>query len=243
MAASSSPTAHRVQLADFLACPAARRRLRAWRGPPIATTGFSTIPTRLRAALPSRWAFATSSTPVDTNGHRLRLDMTAAHRGPRQLCPGQRLPTKWVPVIGHPRPASMTGFDRQEQHAPRVGFAWRPFGAKTSWSAPATDVLRYHSPQATRSAFRSSSTSRPTNPADINDRDFRQWPLAFPRLTAPQRSAFRDLGKRLPHATPRTELHPGEGGGRTRLRGARRNVWAARFYGSTQPAGPRPRLC
>ncbi len=95
-------------------------------------------------------------------------------------------PADVVPVIGH----SQAGLNERlyktdtDNFAPRVGFAWRPFGAQTF-------VVR-----AGYGVFFESIVRKPTffgtpfivnepgfnNPADVNDPTFVQWPLAFPRI-------------------------------------------------------------
>ncbi|MGH9718572.1 MAG: carboxypeptidase regulatory-like domain-containing protein [Bryobacteraceae bacterium] len=95
-------------------------------------------------------------------------------------------PANLVPVIGH----SKTGFnDRlfrtdKNNFAPRVGFAWRPFGAKTfvirgGYGIFFESIPRQQSLFGTPFVINEPSY---TNPRDVNDPGFVQWPLAFPRL-------------------------------------------------------------
>jgi len=116
-------------------------------------------------------------------------------------------PTSLVPVIGH----SKTQFNERllrtdtNNFAPRIGFAWRPFGSKTFVVRAGYGLFYEIIPrQATRwgTPFRVNEPGY-TNPRDVNDRGFVQWPLAFPRtvggagVSVP--SGFQ-IGFRTPYA-------------------------------------------
>jgi hypothetical protein len=95
-------------------------------------------------------------------------------------------PTSVVPVIGH----SEAGFPERlvdtdtNNLAPRVGFAWRPFGARTLVVRGAYGIfceITAREPSIFGTPFRISEPSF-TNPRDVNDSTFVQWPLAYPRV-------------------------------------------------------------
>jgi hypothetical protein len=95
-------------------------------------------------------------------------------------------PTHLVPVIGH----SQTDFNDRlfktdvNNFAPRVGFAWRPFGAagfvvRGGYGIFYENIVRQTSLFSTPFVVNEPGY---TNPADVSDSGFVQWPLAFPRV-------------------------------------------------------------
>jgi hypothetical protein len=96
-------------------------------------------------------------------------------------------PTNLVPVIGN----SKTSFNdrlmqtRKNNFAPRIGFAWRPFAAPTfvvrAGYGIFYDIIPYQ-PTLFGTPFVVSEPSY-TNPANVSDPGFVQWPLAFPNIS------------------------------------------------------------
>ncbi len=96
-------------------------------------------------------------------------------------------PTDKVPVIGH----SQTDFNEQlfrtdtNNFAPRIGFAWRPFGVQTFVIRGGYGIF-YESIPRQQSLFSTPFiVNEPsfTNPRNISDPQFVHWPLAFPTVT------------------------------------------------------------
>ena len=95
-------------------------------------------------------------------------------------------PTNVVPVIGN----SKTDFNDKlmrtpkKNFAPRIGFAWRAFGSPTFVVRAAYgifyDIIPYQ-PALFSAPFIVSEPSY-TNPANVSDPGFVQWPLAFPNV-------------------------------------------------------------
>lgn len=95
-------------------------------------------------------------------------------------------PTNLVPVIGNSKTEFNDRLMRTDKNnfAPRVGFAWRPFGAKT-WALRAGYGIFYDILPRQATLFGTPFVvSEPsyTNPTDVNNPGFVQWPLAFPRI-------------------------------------------------------------
>jgi hypothetical protein len=96
-------------------------------------------------------------------------------------------PTDKVPVIGN----SQTDFnDRLFQTdknniAPRIGFAWRPFGVQTFVIRAGYGIFYESIPRQPSLFSAPFIVNEPgfTNPRNINDPQFVQWPLAFPTVT------------------------------------------------------------
>ena len=96
-------------------------------------------------------------------------------------------PPNLVPVIGNSQAdfndrlfkTDMTNF------APRIGLGWRPFGAQSFVIRTGYGIFYESLPRAP-SLFSVPfivSESGFTNPKDIQDPQFVQWPLAFPLVT------------------------------------------------------------
>ena len=95
-------------------------------------------------------------------------------------------PTNLVPVIGHSKTAFNDRLFRTDKNnfAPRVGFAWRPFDAKTFVVRGGYGIF-YESIPRQQTLFGTPFViNEPsyTNPRDVSDPGFVQWPLAFPRI-------------------------------------------------------------
>ncbi len=96
-------------------------------------------------------------------------------------------PTNLVPVIGN----SKTDFNDRlfktdmTNFAPRVGFAWRPFGVQTFVIRGGYGIFYESIPRQPSLFSVPFIVNEPsfTNPKDIKDPQFVQWPLAFPRVT------------------------------------------------------------
>jgi hypothetical protein len=95
-------------------------------------------------------------------------------------------PTNLVPVIGHSKTAFNDRLFKTDMNnfAPRVGFAWRPFGAASfvvrgGYGIFYENIVRQTSLFATPFVVNEPGY---TNPADVGDLGFVQWPLAFPRV-------------------------------------------------------------
>jgi hypothetical protein len=104
-------------------------------------------------------------------------------------------PRSVVPVIGH----SQTDFNERlfrtdmNNFAPRIGFAWRPFGAKTFVIRSGYGIFYDIIPRQPTLFGTPFIVNEPlyTNPTDVNDPGFVQWPLAYPRVV-------RDAGVSIP---------------------------------------------
>ncbi|MBI1898368.1 MAG: carboxypeptidase regulatory-like domain-containing protein [Acidobacteria bacterium] len=129
--------------------------------------------------------------PWDTSGHRISaFDKTTGNIVvPDSALPlvSDLFPVNLVAVIGHSQTAFNERLMRTDTNnfAPRVGFAWRPFGATTF-------VVRGGYGMFYESIVRQASlfgvpfvVNEPsfTNPTDVVDPTFVRWPLAFPRIT------------------------------------------------------------
>lgn len=94
-------------------------------------------------------------------------------------------PTNLVPVIGHSKTEFNDRLFRTDRNnfAPRIGFAWRPLGVKTFVVRGGYGIFYDIIPRQTTLYGTPFRVSEPgyTNPADVNDPGFIQWPLAFPR--------------------------------------------------------------
>jgi hypothetical protein len=95
-------------------------------------------------------------------------------------------PTHLVPVIGHSKTAFNDRLFRTDKNnfAPRVGFAWRPFGSagfviRSGYGIFFENIVRQ--PSLFGAPFVVNEPGY-TNPADVRDPGFVQWPLAFPRI-------------------------------------------------------------
>lgn len=116
-------------------------------------------------------------------------------------------PTNLVPVIGHSKTAFNDRLFRTDKNnlAPRIGFAWRPFGAKTMVVRAAYGIFFEIIPRQQSLFGAPFIVNEPghTNPTDVSDPLFVQWPLAFPRI---QRGAgvsvpsAWEIGFRTPYA-------------------------------------------
>jgi hypothetical protein len=96
-------------------------------------------------------------------------------------------PQSLVPVIGHSKTAFNDRLFRTDKNnlAPRVGFAWRPFAANHFVVRGAYGIFYDIIPRQTTLFGIPFIVNEPghTNPADINDPLFVQWPVAFPRVS------------------------------------------------------------
>jgi hypothetical protein len=95
-------------------------------------------------------------------------------------------PTNLVPVIGHSKTKFNDRLFRTDRNnfAPRIGFAWRPFGA-SMFVVRGGYGIYYESIPRQQTLFGTPFViNEPsyTNPRDVNDAGFVQWPLAFPRI-------------------------------------------------------------
>jgi len=95
-------------------------------------------------------------------------------------------PQNLVPVIGHSRTAFNDRLFRTDKNnlAPRIGFAWRPFAANNFVIRGAYGVFYDIIPRQATLFGVPFIVNEPghTNPADLSDPLFVQWPLAFPRV-------------------------------------------------------------
>jgi hypothetical protein len=96
-------------------------------------------------------------------------------------------PTHLVPVIGHSKTAFNDRLFQTDMNnfAPRVGFAWRPFGAASFVVRGGYGIFYENIVRQTSLFGAPFVVNEPgyTNPADVGDSGFVQWPLAFPRVT------------------------------------------------------------
>jgi hypothetical protein len=96
-------------------------------------------------------------------------------------------PTNLVPVIGHSKTAYNDRLLRTDKNdfAPRIGFAWRPLGTNTFVVRAGYGFFYEIIPRQTTLFGTPFIVNEPghTNPADIRDPLFVQWPLAFPRIS------------------------------------------------------------
>ena len=116
-------------------------------------------------------------------------------------------PTNLVPVIGHSRTDFNDRLFRTDKNnlAPRVGFAWRPFGSNNFVVRAGYGLFFDIIPRQPALFGVPFIVNEPsyTNPADINDAEFAQWPLAFPRrvrLGAVSIPSTWENGFRTPYA-------------------------------------------
>ncbi|MBI3682033.1 MAG: hypothetical protein HY235_16745 [Acidobacteria bacterium] len=96
-------------------------------------------------------------------------------------------PTDLVAVVGHSKTAFNERLFNTDKNnlAPRIGFAWRPFGAKTFVVRAAYGIFFEVIPRQQSLFGTPFIVNEPghTNPTDLRDPLFVQWPLAFPRIT------------------------------------------------------------
>ncbi|MGH9782699.1 MAG: TonB-dependent receptor domain-containing protein, partial [Terriglobia bacterium] len=126
-----------------------------------------------------------------TNGNRISAfdKTTRSIVVPDSALPlvSELFPSNLVPVIGHSKTAFNDRLFRTDKNnlAPRIGFAWRPFGANTFVVRAGYGVFFDIIPRQTTLFGTPFIVNEPghTNPADISDPLFVQWPLAFPRIT------------------------------------------------------------
>jgi hypothetical protein len=129
--------------------------------------------------------------PWNTSGNRLSaFDVnTGSIVVPDSALPlvSDLFPTNLVPVIGNSKTAFNDTLMEMDKNnfAPRFGLAWRPFGAKTFVVRGGYGIFYDIIPHQTTRFGPPFVVTEPsyTNPVDVNDPGFVQWPLAFPRST------------------------------------------------------------
>jgi len=116
-------------------------------------------------------------------------------------------PRNLVPVIGHSQTAFNQRLFRADKNnlAPRAGFAWRPLGAKTFVIRSAYGIFYDIIPRQPALFGTPFIVNEPgyTNPTDVNDPGFVQWPLAYPRVVrgaGVSIPGWFEIGFRTPYA-------------------------------------------